>query len=91
MLAGIIIISSSEGVLSKPGAQLGMRHLSIIDLAGGHQPVFNEDGTVGIVLIGEIYNFTQCATSLKKVAIASARVPIPKSSSTPTKSGARPV
>src|SRR5574342_481382 len=55
-----------EGVLSKPGAVLGMRRLSIIDLSGGHQPVFNEDGTVGIVFTGEIYNFAQLRDSLEK-------------------------
>ncbi|MDP7304985.1 MAG: asparagine synthetase B, partial [Pirellulaceae bacterium] len=41
-----------------PGAALGFRRLSIIDLAGGHQPMSNEDGTVWTVFNGEIYNFT---------------------------------
>ena len=36
---------------------LGMRRLSIIDVAGGHQPLCNEDETIWIVLNGEIYNF----------------------------------
>ena len=36
---------------------LGMRRLSIIDLAGGHQPIANEDGTLQLVCNGEIYNF----------------------------------
>jgi asparagine synthase (glutamine-hydrolysing) len=36
---------------------LGFNRLSIIDLAGGHQPLSNEDGTVWIVFNGEIYNF----------------------------------
>jgi asparagine synthase (glutamine-hydrolysing) len=36
---------------------LGMRRLSIIDVAGGHQPIANEDGTLQTVCNGEIYNF----------------------------------
>ncbi len=40
-----------------PGVGLGHRRLAIIDLAGGDQPIFNEDGTVAIVFNGEIYNF----------------------------------
>jgi asparagine synthase (glutamine-hydrolysing) len=36
---------------------LGFNRLSIIDLAGGHQPLSNEDGTVWVVFNGEIYNF----------------------------------
>ena len=39
------------------GAALGHRRLSIIDLAGGHQPLSNEDGTVWIAFNGEIYNY----------------------------------
>lgn len=42
-----------------PGVALGHRRLSIIDLAGGHQPLSNEDGTVWVVFNGEIYNFPQ--------------------------------
>jgi asparagine synthase (glutamine-hydrolysing) len=40
---------------------LGHRRLSIIDVAGGHQPLFNEDGTVAIVFNGEIYNYQELA------------------------------
>ena len=36
---------------------LGHRRLSIIDLAGGSQPMFNEDGTLAVVFNGEVYNF----------------------------------
>jgi asparagine synthase (glutamine-hydrolysing) len=38
------------------GVSLGARRLSIIDVAGGRQPVGNEDGTVWVALNGEIYN-----------------------------------
>ena len=38
---------------------LGMRRLSIIDVAGGHQPISNEDGTVWVVCNGEIYNYQE--------------------------------
>lgn len=47
------------GAWVTPGFTAGMRRLSIIDIAGGHQPVFNESGTVGVVFNGEIYNFKQ--------------------------------
>jgi asparagine synthase (glutamine-hydrolysing) len=48
------------------GVGLAMRRLSIIDRAGGHQPVFNEDGTVGVVFNGEIYNFQELRRDLEK-------------------------
>ena len=38
-------------------AALGFRRLSIIDLAGGHQPLCNENSTIWTVFNGEIYNF----------------------------------
>ncbi len=46
-----------EGIYTHDCVGLGMRRLSIIDLAGGHQPVHNEDKSVWIVFNGEIYNF----------------------------------
>ena len=45
------------GTFIEGGLGLGMRRLSIIDLAGGHQPLANEDGTVVVVYNGELYNF----------------------------------
>src|SRR5277367_1465157 len=54
-----------EGIFVKDGVGLGMRRLSVIDLAGGHQPVFNEDGTVWIVFNGEIYNFPELRKELE--------------------------
>jgi asparagine synthase (glutamine-hydrolysing) len=44
------------GTFVRDGAHLGHRRLSIIDLAGGHQPLFNEDGRIALVFNGEIYN-----------------------------------
>jgi asparagine synthase (glutamine-hydrolysing) len=55
-----------EGLFVKHGTGLGMRRLSIIDLSGGHQPVFNEDRTVWIVFNGEIYNFPELREDLIK-------------------------
>jgi asparagine synthase (glutamine-hydrolysing) len=46
-----------EGYYFGEYAALGHRRLSIIDLAGGHQPLFNEDSSLAIVFNGEIYNF----------------------------------
>jgi asparagine synthase (glutamine-hydrolysing) len=43
---------------------LGMRRLSIIDLAGGHQPMFNEDESIVLVYNGEIYNHESLHTEL---------------------------
>src|SRR6266566_3708958 len=45
------------GVWVQGAAGLGMRRLSIIDLDGGRQPIFNEDGSKLIVFNGEIYNY----------------------------------
>jgi asparagine synthase (glutamine-hydrolysing) len=45
------------GTFVEGGTGLGMRRLSIVDLAGGHQPMTNEDGTVVVVFNGELYNF----------------------------------
>src|SRR6266849_8590343 len=55
-----------EGIFVKDGVGLGMRRLSIIDLAGGHQPVFNEDRSVWVVFNGEIYNFPELRADLEK-------------------------
>ena len=45
---------------------LGMRRLSIIDLDTGHQPVPNEDGSLRVVLNGEIYNYRELRTDLER-------------------------
>jgi asparagine synthase (glutamine-hydrolysing) len=50
-----------EGLLAgdarAPGLALGMRRLSIIDLAGGHQPTWNESKDVAVIFNGELYNY----------------------------------
>jgi len=48
-----------------PGVALGHRRLAIIDLAGGHQPLANEDGSVWVVFNGEIYNFARLRRRLE--------------------------
>jgi len=48
-----------EGTYCGRGVALGMRRLSIIDLAGGHQPIANENETIWVVCNGEIYNFQE--------------------------------
>src|SRR6185295_16090879 len=54
-----------QGTFVKNGAALGMRRLSIIDVAGGHQPISGEDGSVTIVFNGEIYNFQELKPQLE--------------------------
>lgn len=55
----------SEGVLVDETVALGMRRLAIIDVAGGEQPVFNEDKSVAVVMNGEIYNFRELKADLQ--------------------------
>jgi asparagine synthase (glutamine-hydrolysing) len=55
-----------EGSLHiEPGLGLGHRRLSIIDVATGQQPLFNEDESVAIVFNGEIYNFQELIPELQ--------------------------
>lgn len=53
-----------SGYWESDGVSLGMRRLSIIDIAGGHQPMFNEDGTIAAVFNGEIYNYLELQKEL---------------------------
>lgn len=46
-----------EGFFTRGPLAMGMRRLSIIDLAGGHQPIANEDESIWVVFNGEIYNY----------------------------------
>jgi asparagine synthase (glutamine-hydrolysing) len=53
------------GELREAGVGLIHRRLAIIDLAGGDQPIFNEDGSLGVVFNGEIYNYQHLRTNLE--------------------------
>jgi asparagine synthase (glutamine-hydrolysing) len=55
-----------EGYFCSGSLGLGFRRLSIIDLAGGHQPMSDAEETVWIILNGEIYNFKELRAELRK-------------------------
>jgi asparagine synthase (glutamine-hydrolysing) len=54
-----------EGIVVAPPVAAGARRLSIIDLPGGGQPMWNESGTLAICFNGEIYNFQELREELK--------------------------
>jgi asparagine synthase (glutamine-hydrolysing) len=56
----------SEGLMVSTGVALGMRRLAIIDLQTGEQPATNEDGTVSVILNGEIYNYRELRSRLEE-------------------------
>src|SRR3989344_354327 len=54
-----------EGYYTNRNVMLASRRLSIIDLATGDQPIFNEDKSIAIVYNGEIYNFQELRKNLE--------------------------
>lgn len=56
-----------DGIHIEPGIGLAHRRLSIIDLDGGKQPLFNEDLSVAVTFNGEIYNFQELMTELQRL------------------------
>ena len=78
-----------EGSVTLSGVGLGMRRLSIVDLAGGQQPFSNETDSIQLVANGEIYNFAAASPGARRRwAISSAADPTSKCSCMPTKNGA---
>jgi asparagine synthase (glutamine-hydrolysing) len=57
-----------SGVFTDGDFGFGMRRLSIIDIAGGHQPMFSEDGRFALVFNGEIYNHLDIRAELGAAA-----------------------
>jgi asparagine synthase (glutamine-hydrolysing) len=55
----------SRGVYAHQGVGLGAQRLAIIDVAGGQQPIFNEDGSLACVMNGEIYNYQDLRRRLR--------------------------
>jgi asparagine synthase (glutamine-hydrolysing) len=55
------------GFYVTPDVGLGHARLSIIDLAGGHQPIHNEDESVWVVFNGEIFNYVELRADLEKL------------------------
>ncbi|HQY89563.1 MAG TPA: hypothetical protein PK402_12995, partial [Tepidisphaeraceae bacterium] len=54
-----------EGTFAADGFMMAMRRLAIIDLAGGWQPLYNEDKSIALVANGEVYNFIELRKELE--------------------------
>lgn len=59
-----------EGILIDGDFGMGMRRLSIVDLAGGHQPITSPDGRHVVVFNGEIYNHLDLRIELEAIGHA---------------------
>jgi asparagine synthase (glutamine-hydrolysing) len=57
----------ARGLHVDVGIGLGIQRLRVIDLSTGDQPIFNEDGSVAVVLNGEIYNYRELRAGLERV------------------------
>ena len=57
---------NDRGTYQSPGVALGVRRLSIVDVAGGHQPFFSEDGAVVGIQNGELYNHEEIRADLER-------------------------
>lgn len=57
---------NSEGIYTDEDVALGHRRLSIIDLSGGNQPIYNEDKSILIIYNGETYNYKELKEELKE-------------------------
>lgn len=60
-----------EGIWHRPerGVAIGNKRLSIIDIAGGHQPFVSDDGYVAVVQNGEIFNYVELAAELRREGV----------------------
>ena len=57
---------NDRGTYLAEGIALGVRRLSIVDVAGGHQPVASEDGRIWAVQNGELYNHEEVRAGLER-------------------------
>src|SRR5262249_22719856 len=55
-----------DGFLDRSEVCLASRRLSIVGLADGRQPIFNEDGSVGVVYNGELFDYPETRAELEK-------------------------
>ncbi len=58
-----------SGVFEAKGVAIGNRRLSVIDLAGGHQPFVSDDGKIALVQNGEIFNHVELRTELQRQGV----------------------
>lgn len=67
-MGSVLIHRGPDGVgyYRDPGFAMGTRRLSIIDVKGGGQPIYNEDGSLVVCFNGEIYNFPELRQELEK-------------------------